>query len=134
VRKRTRENDAVSEIVGEMLLLAIVLVLLAVFSSSLSNYLPSPRDPSVTIRMSSDNSPSVTLYHQGGDIVKKSDLILTVGNQKLEGKGFTVSSCLNPPRDDIFGLGDSITVPAQPDNEITLATSRTVIFKGKVEP
>lgn len=130
--KITRNDDAVSEIVGEMLMLTVVLVLLALFSTSLSNYLPPPRDPCVTIKMSSSDPDlgNVTLYHQGGDIIKKSDLVVIVGEKKIVGDEIPIKSILDTPSPEYFGLGDTIDVSAQEQDEITLATTRTVLFKG----
>ena len=130
--KIIQNEEAVSEIVGEMLMLTIVLILLAVFSSSLSHYLPPPRDPSVTIKMSSidPGSGNVTLYHTGGDVIKKGDLIVIVENSpsNREKVGFTIHSMIDNP--EIFSLGDTINISAQNQAEITLSTSRTVLFKG----
>jgi FlaG/FlaF family flagellin (archaellin) len=138
VKKLTRKDDAVSEIVGEMLLLTIVLVLLALFSTSLSNYLPPPRDPSVTIKMSPIDSGTVTLYHKGGDAIKKADLVVIVGDKKLIGENndFRITSeQITDPL--LFDLGDSVTlgvttkVPqVNQGDEITIATTRAVLFKG----
>jgi FlaG/FlaF family flagellin (archaellin) len=132
VKKISRKNDAVSEIVGEMLMLTMVLIILAVFSSSFSNYLPPPRDPSVTIKMSAidPGSGNVTLYHIGGDIIKRADLIVIVENSSSDREkvGFKIHSMINNP--EIFGLGDTINISAQNQAEITLTTSRTVLFKG----
>ena len=139
MRKCARENSAVSEIVGEMLMLAMVLVLLAVFSSSLSNYLPPPRDPSVTIRMSYDGSDTATLYHKGGDAIKTSDLTVIVeDNGSLKkfspGNGVTVfqyqTGIQNP---GLFDLGDRITVTGvQEGDKLSIATSHAVIYNGRV--
>ncbi len=72
-KKRTGDQ-AVSEVVGEMLMIGIVLILAAVFTSQLPNYLPSERSPSVTVMMSTDTFGDVTLWHKGGDWVKVSTL------------------------------------------------------------
>lgn len=134
-------ESGVSEIVGEMLLLAIVLVLLAVFSSSLSNYLPPPRDPSVTIRMSplDADSHSVTIEHLGGDILRTEDLFIIKSNSttnvknKINTQGFK-----NITQPGFFGLSDIYCLNSTSgfyiagDDEITLSTSRSVIFKGTV--
>jgi FlaG/FlaF family flagellin (archaellin) len=130
VRKKNRKENAVSEIVGEMLMLTMVLIILAVFSSSLSNYLPPPRDPSVTIKMDSIVPGNVTLHHDGGDIIKKSDLSVIVENNVTDREkvGFTINSVVNNP--ELFGLGDTINISTQNQAEITLTTSRTVLFKG----
>jgi len=133
MRKITRKEDAISEIVGEMLMLTIVLVLLAVFSTSLSNYLPPPRDPSVTIMMSPLDSTSVMLFHKGGDAIKKSDLVVIIDDtKKLSGANNDIQITSDYGLDPLlFDLGDWITIsPVNDGDEITLATTRTVLFKG----
>ena len=139
MRKFTRKNDGVSEIVGEMLMLTLVLILLAVFSSSLSNYLPPPRDPSVTIRMSCDGSGTATLYHKGGDAIKTSDLTVIVENngslKKFSpGNGVIVIQYqTGKPNPNLFDLGDWIIVTGVKEGDkISLATSHAVIYNGRV--
>jgi archaeal type IV pilus assembly protein PilA len=139
MRKISEQEDGVSEIVGEMLLLAIVLVLLAVFSSSLSNYLPPPRDPSVTIRMSPLQGDNVTLYHKGGDAIKTSDLTVIVEEggvlQRLKpGNGMNVSGYSGEPNPNLFDLGDWIDVSGvDKDDTVSLTNSRAIIYSGQVQ-
>ena len=142
MRKLNRENDAVSEIVGEMLMLTLVLILLAVFSSSLSNYLPPARDPTVTIRMSYDGTGTATLYHKGGDAIKTSDLTIIVenngfvkkfipGNSEVAATVFQYKTGVTNP--NLFDLGDWIKVTGVNANDtISLATPHAVIYNGRV--
>ena len=62
MQKNHPRSQAVSEVVGEMLMIGVVLILAAVFTSQLPNYLPSERSPSVTIMMSNDTSGDITLW------------------------------------------------------------------------
>ena len=79
MQRHDRNSRAVSEVVGEMLMIGIVLILAAVFTSQLPNYLPSERSPSVTVMMSSNESAgTITLWHKGGDWVKVSTLKVIV--------------------------------------------------------
>ena len=73
-------GTAVSEVVGEMLMIGIVLILVSVFSASLPNYLPSERSPTVTIMMSNDTGGNITLWHKGGDWVKTDVLRVIVSD------------------------------------------------------
>ena len=59
----------VSEVVGEMLMIALVIVLISVFSAALYNFLPTDRDPSINVMMTNDQQ-NITLWHKGGDWVK----------------------------------------------------------------
>jgi archaeal type IV pilus assembly protein PilA len=138
VKKISRKEDAVSEIVGEMLMLTMVLIILAVFSSSLSNYLPPPRDPSVTISKFYDGN-NVTIYHKGGDPIKTVDLTIIVENSttmsRLTSKagGFTVLNFMGEPTPGLFDLGDKINVTGVAgDSRISIATSHAVIYSTKV--
>ncbi|MCQ2470391.1 MAG: type IV pilin N-terminal domain-containing protein, partial [Ruminococcus sp.] len=57
--KRTialKKDDGVSSVVGEMLLLAIGVILVAVFATSLMGLLPSDRDDHVDVAMKTDLS------------------------------------------------------------------------------
>jgi archaeal type IV pilus assembly protein PilA len=140
MRRKPPNEDAVSEIVGEMLMLTIVLILLAVFSSSLSNYLPAPRDPSVTITMSYDApARNVTLYHKGGDPIKTSDLTVIVENSSTMSRltsteaGFTVINYKGELNPGIFDLGDKINVTGVAgDCKISIATGHAVIYNALV--
>lgn len=83
-QKNNSRNQAVSEVVGEMLMIGIVLILAAVFTSQLPNYLPSERSPTVTIMMNNDTFGNVFFWHKGGDWVKVSDLRVVISNQTYQ--------------------------------------------------
>jgi hypothetical protein len=143
--KRTGDrDDAVSGIVGEMLMLAIVLILVAVFAANAGNFLPPPRDPSVTIvpdSVSYDSYMDIVLYHKGGDWIKTSDLtvILTdedtgsVWKYAYQNASFVIGP---DPDSQSFDLGDWIQITGVPNANYTvsLVTPRAVIFSGGVQP
>lgn len=132
---------AVSEIVGEMIMLAVVLILLAVFSASLSSYLPPPRDPSITIMME-DRADTISLYHKGGDWIKSADLWVIVETDDTGVRryrpGLNDEVSVVPLNGDAsghpgtFDLGDRIevnkTAVTGEDWTIRLVTSRAVLF------
>ena len=132
-------STAVSEVVGEMLMIGIVLILVAVFSASLSNYLPSERSPTVTILMSNDTAGNITLWHKGGDWVKTDILKVIV----TDANGMATTSTLRSsppfipvPDNQAFDLDGNITIPrSHPligDEQVVLATDRAVIFSGRI--
>ena len=145
-------KEAVSETVGEMLMLAIVLILLAVFSSSVSNFLPEPRDPSMTIAVRFTDQPdpsldTLELHHKGGDLVRSSDLSLVLegrgsGGQpditlaKTGNPGVQVISVTGDP--EIFDLGDIIRITNESGSipgdlrQVRVSTSHAVIYSGRV--
>ena len=139
MRYTERDMGAVSEVVGEMLMIGIVLILVAVFSASLANYLPSERSPGVTIRLANDTGGNITLWHKGGDWVKADTLriIVAAGNNSVT-TSYTLKSdppFIHVPDTEAFDLGDSLTVyyPSLAGNEsVTLATDRAVLFSGKI--
>lgn len=140
-----KRDDAVSELVGEMLMLTLVLILMAVFAATASNYLPPPRDPSVTIITGSvDNSTDpvshmdIYLYHKGGDWIKTSDLTVIVSNSTVVWKyphGNTSFELWPDPDSQSFDLGDRITITNVPKAkyEVSLVTPRAVVFSGEVK-
>lgn len=138
--KRNRD-DAVSELVGEMLMLTIVLILLAVFSATASNFLPQPRDPTVTIVTDSAKNSSggidVYLYHKGGDWIKKSDLTIIISDKKnvnIWKYQIGDGSCILWQDSQTFDLGNSIVIfnASTESHEVRLVTPRAVVFPGVV--
>ena len=142
MHKNNNHGTAVSEVVGEMLMIGIVLILVSVFSSSLPNYLPSERNPTVTIMMSNDTGGNITLWHKGGDWVKTDVLKAAISNTS-DGKTFVTPYTLKSdppfipvPDAQAFDLGDNITIifgqPLAGNESVVLATDRAVIFSGTI--
>ena len=129
-------DSGVSEVVGEMLMIALVIVLISVFSATLYNFLPTSRDPSINIMMTNDQQ-NITLWHKGGDWVKVEDLTVIVGNDtnrtsfSSQNGNFTLV-----PNKTVFDLGSNITVMMRTQLEgnetVKLVTPHTVIYTGHV--
>ncbi|MFA5268139.1 MAG: type IV pilin N-terminal domain-containing protein [Methanoregula sp.] len=135
----TSDNGtAVSGVVGEMLMIGIVLILVAVFSASLADQIPSSRSPTVTIVLNNDTGGNITLWHKGGDWVKTGSLRVIVSNTTYSAAYSLRSEVPLVPVPDAqaFDLGDNITVtrnlPFAGDEDVSLATDRAVIFSGTV--
>jgi len=131
-------DTAVSEVVGEMLMIGIVLIIVAVFSASLSDYLPSERSPTVTIRISNDTNGHITLLHKGGDWVK-TDALKVIVSDSTGMSSYTLKTdppFIPVPDTQAFDLEGNITVeydkPLAGDEEVVLATDRAVIFSGMI--
>jgi archaeal type IV pilus assembly protein PilA len=129
-------STAVSEVVGEMLMIGIVLILVSVFSSSLPDYLPSERSPAVSIMMSNDTGGTVILWHKGGDWVKADSLRVIISNA-TNMTTYTKKSDIPfvlVPDSPVFDLESNITInPGRVlvgDESVVLATDRAVIFSG----
>lgn len=125
-------DEAVSEVVGEMLMISLVLLLVAVFAASLGNYLPTERSPTVTVMMTS-TADTITLSHKGGDWVKATDLEVLVSNATEVRKYRSDEFTLNPSK-MAFDLGSSISVNCTitGDKQVRLTTPRAVLFCGEV--
>jgi len=128
----TDNREAVSELVGEMLMLSLVLILMAVFSAGLSSYLPVERSPSVTLMVTADDH-TITFWHKGGDWVKKSDLRVKVMNE-TGSTIFTADQLELDPDTTLFDLGSSLSVPYTPQGgeEVRVITPHAVIYSGQV--
>jgi FlaG/FlaF family flagellin (archaellin) len=137
-RQNTRNCAGVSGVIGEMLMIGIVLILVAVFTTSLADYLPRERTPSATILMSNDTEGNLTLWHKGGDWVNADRLQVVVWNAT----GKHVYTREGDPRFVLvpdagsFDLGSNITVtgslPFIGNESVSLATDRAVIFSGSI--
>lgn len=138
-------DEAVSEVVGEMLMISLVLLLVTIFAVSLNNCLPTERAPTVTVMMT-NTTENITLYHKGGDWVQASDLEVIVSNfsstnsqvekyRSPPGDQFNAEKHFNlSPQKQVFDIGSSITVEykATGDEQVRLVTPRAVLFTGEV--
>ena len=144
-KEKRNRDDAVSELVGEMLMLTIVLILLAIFSATASNYLPPPRDPTVTIMVDGPDNETdpvnyidICLYHKGGDWIKKSDLTVIISDEKstISKYPYDNESFVLEPDSQSFDLGGRIVIVHVPKAlapyEVQLVTPRAVVFSGEV--
>jgi len=138
-------DNAVSEVVGEMLMIGLVIVLIGVFAAALGNFLPTTRDPSVTILMTNDTH-NITLWHKGGDWVKREDLTVVISNDTLSRKycynntqrkdcssDFTMVA--DNPHTTVFDVGSYINVTSgslNGDETISLVTPSARVFTGRV--
>jgi FlaG/FlaF family flagellin (archaellin) len=134
-----KNNQAVSEVVGEMLMISLVLILVAVFSASLADHLPSERVPSVTIMVTNDTAGNIMLWHKGGDWVKADSLRVRV----FETSGAVATYTLRKspafvlvPEADSFDLESNITVsrgqPLFGNESVSLFTDRAILFSGTI--
>lgn len=68
-------DDAITSVVGEMLLLVLVVILVSIMAASAFNLLPGERETVIDISMSTGTDPDcVFFWHHGGDWVDKRDL------------------------------------------------------------
>ena len=129
------KDDAVSSVVGEMLLLTIALILTAVFAVSAFSFLPGDREDIVDVdaEISGD---TITFWHKGGDAVTKDRLKVSVYDG-VNPRDVTVTSLKNYADVDtsVFDLGGRYTVSVSSlstGDDIRLSTDRTIIYTGVV--
>ena len=135
-------SGGVSEVVGEMLMIGLVIILVSVFATTLSSFLPTERFPSVTVKITNETPESITLWHNGGDWIKASDLRVIVRNSSEHPVEiqYRLGDSQHPfilvPDKTTFDVGSNITVAWTSDlcgNEsVKLATPRAVIFSGTI--
>lgn len=130
--KLSQDCTAVSPVIGEMLMLSMVLILIAVASSSAFSLIPTERSPSVTI-MLTNTTDNLTLWHKGGDWIDRTDISVLVMNETAVSR-FRYSDFVLVPEAQVFDLGSTITVNITCGGieEVRLVTPRAVVFSGKV--
>ena len=129
------KDDAVSSVVGEMLLLTIALILTAVFAVSAFSFLPGDREDIVDVDAEISGT-TITFWHKGGDAVSKDRLKVSVYDG-VNPRDVTVTSLKNYANVDtsVFDLGGSYNVSVlslTSGDEIRLSTDRTIIYTGVV--
>ncbi len=121
-------------------MIGLVIILIAVFSTTLSSFLPTERYPSVTIKLTNETADTITIWHNGGDWIKASDLRVIVKNStdhateivyRLNDRQYPFELV---PQKTTFDLGSNITISWGSDmdgNEtVKLVAPRAVIFSG----
>jgi len=129
------DDSALSPVIGEMMMIALALLLVSIFSITLLGLLPAERGDSIDIMMNySSSGDTLRLWHKGGDWVKKSDLKVIV----IRGK---TSNPLDFELDgDSFDLGDNITLKninvdgtgLEEGDIVRLINDKNVIYSGTI--
>ena len=97
-------EDAITSVVGEMLLLVLVVILVSIMSASAFNLLPGERETVIDISMSTDPG-YIFFWHHGGDWIDKRDLSVYIMKSEWDGTTVTI-----PPEDLIIHAYNSTTV------------------------
>lgn len=122
-----------------MLLLAIGVILVAVFATSLIGLLPSDRDDHVDVAMYSDvSNQTIMFYHKGGDAIKKEELRVQVYQENSVSPRYCeIISLKDSDREvTVFNLGCVLTVfvsELSPNNQVRLMTENTIIYTGVIK-
>ncbi|WP_048150435.1 type IV pilin [Methanolacinia paynteri] len=84
-------DDAITSVVGEMLLLVLVVILVSIMSASAFNLLPGERETSIDISMNTSTDPNcIFFWHHGGDWIDKRDLSVYIMKSEWDGTTVTI--------------------------------------------
>lgn len=138
-----KRDDAVTSVVGEILLMALVIILVSLFAASAFDLLPGDRQAVVDVSMSYDEAnKTLSFWHKGGDWIAGDDLTVTLtsGDTKttLEQESLTD---FEGQTKVVFDLGGCYTVklPDTPSTgivSIRLTSTDSVLyaFDGVLKP
>ena len=73
-----KRDDAATSVVGEILLMALVIILVSLFAASAFDLLPGDRQSVVDVSMSVNNDNTLSFWHKGGDWIAGEDLTVTL--------------------------------------------------------
>ena len=109
------KDDAVTSVVGEILLMALVIILVSLFAASAFDLLPGDRQSVVDVSMSYDkDAKTISFWHKGGDWIAGEDLTATLTNNagKQQLNPVDTKALVDCLGDDkaVFDLGGSYTV------------------------
>lgn len=130
----TEKDEGITSVAGEMLILALVLILVSLFAVSAFNLLPGERETVVDVSM---NTSADTLYfwHKGGDWVEGKDLSAvltpTTGGDRIVLEKISLTDCFGN-ESAVFDLGGCYavnlsTVPSE-SYSLRLTTAENVIY------
>lgn len=130
-----KNDDGLSSVVGEMLLLVTALILVAVFAVSLLSILPGDRVDTAEVSAEITGN-TISFYHKGGDRIGLEELKLTVFNG-AEKRAVTFQSLTLPDGQSasVFALGSCLTytVPGlTKGDDISLISDTAIIYSGVV--
>ena len=139
-----KRDDAATSVVGEILLMALVIILVSLFAASAFDLLPGDRQSVVDVSMSVNDDNTLSFWHKGGDWIAGDDLTVTM--TKADG---TKSVLTQKSLKDCFGseklvfdLGGCYTVnlpagyPTSEAVSIRLTSTDSVLyaFDGVLKP
>ncbi len=81
--KMNRNEDAVSPVIGVILMVAITVILAAVIAAFVFGMGPSEMAPQSSVRLSNVSTDGFTLEHQGGDEILWNNTYITVDGDRI---------------------------------------------------
>jgi FlaG/FlaF family flagellin (archaellin) len=145
MKGRIQHDEAVSSVIGEMIMIVLVIILVALFATSAFSLIPGGREPSVDVVMKngSGGTPSagdttVIFWHKGGDWVEKKDLAVVVVG-KDGGREPSDTLCLygHAGTETVaFDLGGRLKAdlrsPLRAGDTVRLVTQKNVVYSGEI--
>jgi FlaG/FlaF family flagellin (archaellin) len=128
------KDDAVTSVVGEILLMALVIILVSLFAASAFDLLPGDRQSAVDVSMSI-NGDTISFWHMGGDWIEGSELSASLtesdGKKHILEK-VSLRDCFGDEK-LVFDLGGNYTVKLPTSLHagtvnIRLTTSDSVLY------
>lgn len=136
---KIQHEEAVSSVVGEMILMVLVIILVSLFASSAFSLLPGDREASVDVAMKNVSGDSTVIFwHKGGDWVEKKNLeVVVIGDDRSRQEYTTFD--LYDEADNLtstFDLGGYLKVKLkkslQINDTLRLVTTKNVIYSGEI--
>ena len=139
-----KRDDAATSVVGEILLMALVIILVSLFAASAFDLLPGDRQSVVDVSMSVNNDNTLSFWHKGGDWIAGEDLTVTLTKSDGTKSVLTQKSLTDWEGKEkvVFDLGGCYTVnlpddyPTTESVSIRLTSSDSVLyaFDGVLKP
>lgn len=134
-----RHEEAVSSVVGEMILMVLVIILVSLFAVSAFSLLPGDREASVDVAMNNNSGDSTAIFwHKGGDWVEKKDLMVIVIGDDRSRQEYTSFDLYDDTGNltNTFDLGGylkvTLDIPLQKTDTVRLATKKNVIYSREI--
>ena len=125
-----KRDDAATSVVGEILLMALVIILVSLFAASAFDLLPGDRQSVVDVSMSYDKTNKLlSFWHKGGDWIDGDDLTVTLTDEFGQKHTPTEKSLTDYQGVDklVFDLGGCYTVKFDtiPDGIVNIRLTST---------
>lgn len=128
------DDSALSPVIGEMMMIALALLLVSLFSVTLLGLLPAERGDSIDISINNSTS-DLCFWHKGGDWVKKSDLKVVIIREDVPPETISSSDSRFKLDGNSFDLGDNITIKEidpKAKDIVRLINDKNVIYSGVI--
>ena len=107
-----KRDDAATSVVGEILLMALVIILVSLFAASAFDLLPGDRQSVVDVSMQINDDKTLSFWHKGGDWIDGDDLKVTLTDESGQKHTLTAKSLTDYQGGYklVFDLGGCYTV------------------------